>query len=96
MRAKTFEANLLRHFQRVEAENKNKKRKGVPKEAPPMAMPRHGLWSNDTIISSARIQSKSGTNVQDESNDESEEEDNEGHFQLPDYLQRDAVRNHAV
>ena len=98
-RANTFEANLLRHFQREESESSNKKRKGVPKEAPPMPMPRHELWSNDTITSTTRIKAKTKHNdtLDNHSSDESEEDQDEEIDQLPDYnCSAGTVKSHAV
>ncbi len=76
----------------MEADSSDKKRKGVPKEAPPMPMPRHGLWSNDTIISSKRIQNKT-SRVRDEGNDSDEDNEDE-EFGLPNYSQP-GVMNHT-
>jgi hypothetical protein len=95
-RAATFEANLLRHFQRVEADSSAKKRKGVPKVAPPMPMPRHGLWSNDTIISSKRVKNKVGNRVCDERNDESDEDREEEEFGLPNYSHPEGMNHTSI
>ena len=95
-RADTFEANLLRHFQRVETETNSKKRKGVPKDAPPMPMPRHGLWSNDTIVSSARIKDTGRHNLRPDHTHESDEEEEEDLLELPDYSNSSRVERHAI
>ena len=97
-RAETFEANLLRHFQRVEAESNNKKRKGTPKEVAPMPMPRHGLWSNDTIITTTRIQNTARQHLREDSINNSDDDDNgeESDDQLPNYMQSNAVKHHAI
>ena len=95
-RADTFEANLLRHFQRVETESNSKKRKGVPKEAPPMPMPRHGLWSNDTIVSSARILNRARHHLRTDHKNDSDEEEEEELVQMPDYSNSNRVERHAI
>ena len=97
MRARIIEDNLLRHFQREEAESNSKKKRGVPKEAPPMPIPRHELWANDMIVTSAGTKK---TPLQDEQEDSntgsSSEEENEEEHRLPDYLRSNEVQAHAV
>jgi hypothetical protein len=97
MRAALFEENLLHHFQREEEIHSTKKQKGVPREATPMPMPRHGLWSTDTIISSAHFKPpRSSHNSQDDSsNNESEEEPDKGD-RLPNYSTNASVMKHAI
>ena len=96
-RATTFEDNLLRHFQREEAESNSKKRGGVPKEAPPMPIPRHELWANDTIVSNTRVQKAAVLPVRDEMyKSSSDEEDEEEQDELPDYSRSNGVRAHGI
>ena len=96
-RARIFEDNLLRHFQREEEENNSKKKRGVPKEAPPMPIPRHELWATDTIVTTARTKKTPLQREKDDSSTgSSSEEDNEEEDRLPDYSRSNEVTAHAV
>ena len=61
-----------------------------------MPMPRHGLWSNDTIRSCAQIPTKAGLKVHDDSNHDSDEDEDDGVDRLPDYLGSNGVQSHAI
>ena len=63
------------------------KHKGEAKEALQLPMPKHELWSHDTIISTVNIYLSAAAPHQDKGQSDSEEDlDNDVNDELPDYL----------
>ena len=89
-RAKRFEEKLLEHFQHKKAKGNKKHKKKEQQPQTPFPVPKHELWSEDTITFTQQMGDKELGKQISTGEDDEEEVD-----QMPDYAGTNIV-NHAV